>query len=137
MTAALIDAFAVGCVVLVLAHRPARPGAPQWMLPPLPDAVFEYRGAVEGWSPMAAVAAAPEGDGPPLALTTADVAALAVDQDVTDALDAIEATLSAELDWRIASALLWLGADLEAEHALASLADYPGDHAWREEVLSR
>lgn len=137
MTAAAVHVAAFACVLGVTVARRPLPGAPLWMLPPLPVLKYAYAGAVEGWSPMAEVAAAPDVDVAPLALTDAEfAAAIASDADVTARLDAIEAELSSELDWRIASALLWLGADLELEHTLASLAEYPGDCALREEVLT-
>lgn len=142
MTATAVHVAAFACVLGVTFARRPLPGAPPWMLPPLPDRVFQYThvGAVEGWSLVAEITAAPEHDedgvgqmpmsnGEFTALLTADPADVAV-------LDAIEADLASELDWRIASALLWLGADLELEHTLASLADYPGDCALREEVLT-
>lgn len=141
MTEVAVHAAALACILggVVFARRPL-PGAALWMLPPLPALpALEHVGAVEGWSPKAAVAAAAAAvDAAPLALTTAEWTALASgpDGDTAAQLDAIEADLRAELEWRIASALLWLGADLELEHTLASLADYPGDCALREEVLA-
>lgn len=138
MTGQILQAAAVACVLggVTFTRRPL-PGAPLWMLPPLPPGpVLKYMGAVEGWSPMAEVAAAPQGDAAPLALTDAEFAALATDADITARLDAIEADLASELDWRITSALLWLDADLETEHDLATLADYQGDCALRERVLT-
>ena len=73
-----------------------------------------------------------------LPMTTGELAKIVADGRATVVadLDAIEAGLHSELDWVVASALLWLGADLETEHTLVSLAGYPGDCALREEVLA-
>lgn len=136
MTDQLLQVAALVCVLggYTVARQPM-PAAPLWTLPPLP--VFKYMGAVEGWSPVAEQAAAPvDPNAAPLPLTAAEFTALMTDGDIAAELDAIEAALSSELDWRISSALLWLGADLETEHDLASLADYAGDADLREKVLT-
>lgn len=146
MTALAVQAAALACVLggYTIASHPL-PGAPLWTLPPLPDfEPVDYVSTLVGWSPVDEIGAAPAHNdaaildgGGHLPMTTGEFAALlTADPADVDVLDAIEATLRTELDWVIASALLWLGADLETEHTLASLADYPGDTAFREQVLA-
>jgi hypothetical protein len=126
MTAIVVNAAALACVLggYTIARRtPA--AAALWTLPPLP--VLQHKGATAGWSPIVEQAAAPcDPDALMPQMTTGElVAFLAADHaDVAATLDTIEANLSAELDWVVASALLWLGGDLESEHALVCLADY-------------
>lgn len=143
MTAVTAQAFGCVCLlILVDRYRPAIPGTLLYI--PRTFEPADYVSTLTGWSPAAEIAAAAEYDdagildgGGHLPMTPGEFAAvLAVDPGVAAALDTIEAELRAELDWRIASALLWLGADLETEHTLASLADYDGDPALREKVLS-
>ncbi len=122
-------------LVALLAAAPPLPTAPLWTRPPNLDRVFEYSGAsLRGWSPLAEQAAAPELDpldSPMPALTTPEYVALVETQhaETAAALDGIESVLRTELDWLVSSALLWLSADLESEHALASLAG-EGYDAW-------
>lgn len=149
MTALAIQAAALACVLggYTIAQRPL-PAAALWTLPPLPEwQPVDYVSTLDGWHPTAMVAAPAvtrsvdadilDGAGH-LPMTTAEFAKIVVDGHNADAtaLDAIEAEMSTELEWIVASALLWLGADLETEHTLASLADYAGDPALREEVLT-
>lgn len=141
----VIAAQALGCVCLLIVldrYRPERPGTLLYVPRTFEPAV--YVSVLTDWSPAAEIAATAghddtgilDGAGH-LPMTTGEFAALlAPDPDLTGQLDAIEAALRSELDWCIASALLWLGADLEAEHALASLAGYAGDPALREELLA-
>lgn len=117
MTLQLLSAAAL--LVAVLKFKAPMPAAPLYR-----PRRFES-GAVEGWSPAAAVAAVgPDPIADPVVenhipMTTGEFRRIVVDGRTADvqALDAIEDTMRAGLEWLEATVMLWLDEDLEAEHA--------------------